>query len=50
MTLITYESIKKDEAIRIYITRADESLAALGYTNVYEFGGINYWTGETVGE
>ena len=32
MTLITYESIKKDEAIRIYITRADESLAALGYT------------------
>ena len=32
MTLITYESIKRDEAIRIYITRADESLAALGYT------------------
>ena len=32
MNLITYESIKKDEAIRIYITRADESLAALGYT------------------
>ena len=30
--MITYESIKKDEAIRIYITRADESLAALGYT------------------
>ena len=30
--MITYESIKRDEAIRIYITRADESLAALGYT------------------
>ena len=30
--MITYESIKNDEAIRIYITRADESLAALGYT------------------
>ena len=30
--MITYESIKKDEAVRIYITRADESLAALGYT------------------
>ena len=30
--MITYESIRKDEAIRIYITRADESLAALGFT------------------
>ena len=30
--MITYESIKHNEAIRTYITRADESLAALGYT------------------
>ena len=30
--MITYESIRKDEAIRTYITRADESLAALGFT------------------
>ena len=30
--MITYESIKSNEAIRTYITRADESLAALGYT------------------
>ena len=30
--MITYESIRKAEAIRIYITRADESLAALGFT------------------
>ena len=30
--MITYESIRHDEAIRTYITRADESLAALGFT------------------
>ena len=30
--MITYESIRKDKAIRTYITRADESLAALGFT------------------
>ena len=30
--MITYESIKKNETIRTYITRADESLAVLGYT------------------
>lgn len=29
---MTYEEIKKDEAIRAYIIRADESLAALGFT------------------
>lgn len=28
--------------------QAAEKLAALGYTNVLEFGGINQWTGETV--
>ena len=30
--MLTYEQIKKNEAIRIYIIRADESLGALGYT------------------
>ena len=30
--------------------QAAEKLAAMGYTNIYEFGGINTWTGETVTE
>ncbi|MDD4842885.1 MAG: HD domain-containing protein [Anaerotignum sp.] len=30
--MITYEEIRKDEGIRTYIKKADESLAALGYT------------------
>ena len=30
--MLTYEEIRKSEAIKIYITRADESLGALGYT------------------
>ncbi|MGM9680094.1 MAG: HD domain-containing protein [Eubacteriales bacterium] len=30
--MITYEQIRKDPAIRVYITRADESLSAMGYT------------------
>ena len=30
--------------------QASEKLAALGYTNIYEFGGINDWAGETVHE
>ena len=30
--MVTYEDIKKDSAIRAYITAADESLSALGYT------------------
>ena len=30
--------------------QASEKLAAMGYTNIYEFGGINTWTGETVTE
>ena len=30
--------------------QAAEKLAALGYTNIYEFGGINEWTGDTVSE
>ena len=28
--------------------QASQKLAELGYTNVYDFGGINDWTGETV--
>ena len=30
--------------------QASEKLVALGYTNIYEFGGIIDWTGETVHE
>ena len=30
--------------------QASEKLAALGYTKIYEFGGIIDWTGETVSE
>ena len=30
--------------------QASQKLAALGYTNVVEFGGINDWPGETVRE
>ena len=30
--MITYEDIKNSKAIRTYITRADESLRELGYT------------------
>ena len=30
--MLTYEQIKKSEAIKTYITRADESLGALGFT------------------
>ena len=28
--------------------QAAEKLASMGYTNIYEFGGINTWTGEIV--
>jgi len=31
--MITYDQIIKDQSIRTYIIRADESLAALGYTD-----------------
>lgn len=27
--------------------QASQKLADMGYTNIYEFGGINEWTGET---
>lgn len=46
----------KDQMILVYCRsgnrskQASEKLAALGYTNVYEFGDINDWTGEIVSE
>ena len=42
----------KDQMILVYCRsgnrskQASEKLAQLGYTNVYEFGGINNWQGE----
>ena len=44
----------KDQLILVYCRsgnrskQTSEKLAALGYTNVVEFGGINSWPGETV--
>ena len=44
----------KDRLILVYCRsgnrskQASEKLAALGYTNIVEFGGINDWPGETV--
>ena len=32
MTMLTFEQIRKDEKIKTYIKKADESLAALGFT------------------
>ena len=46
----------KDQLILVYCRsgnrskQASEKLAALGYTNVAEFGGINSWPGKTVSE
>ena len=46
----------KDQLILVYCRsgnrskQASEKLAALGYTNIVEFGGINDWHGETVTE
>jgi len=31
--LLTYQELKNNEAVRVYIQRADESLSALGYTD-----------------
>ena len=48
------ELLDKDQLILVYCRsgnrskQASEKLVALGYTNIYEFGGINDWTGETV--
>ena len=50
------ELTRKDQMILVYCRsgnrskQASEKLVKLGYTNIYEFGGINDWTGETVGE
>lgn len=47
---------KKDQLILVYCRsgnrskQASEKLAEIGYSNIYEFGGINDWTGETVSE
>jgi rhodanese-related sulfurtransferase len=44
----------KDQLILVYCRSGNRSkqaaakLAALGYTNVVEFGGINIWPGEVV--
>ena len=44
----------KDQMILVYCRsgnrskQASEKLAALGYTNIVEFGGINDWPGDTV--
>lgn len=44
----------KEQLILVYCRsgnrskQASEKLAALGYNNVYEFGGIQSWPGETV--
>ena len=44
----------KDQLILVYCRsgnrskQASEKLAALGYTNIVEFGGINDWSRETV--
>ena len=44
----------KDQMILVYCRsgnrskQASEKLAALGYTNILEFGGINDWPGDTV--
>ena len=47
---------KEDQLILVYCRsgnrskQASEKLAKIGYSNIYEFGGINDWTGETVSE
>ena len=46
----------KDQIILIYCRsgnrskQAAQKLADMGYTNIYEFGGINTWSGEVVTE
>ena len=37
--MLTYESLKKDTAVKAYISAADESLCALGYTE-HSFGHV----------
>lgn len=44
----------KEQIILVYCRsgnrskQASEKLAAMGYSNIYEFGGVNTWEGETV--
>ena len=46
----------KDQLLLVYCRRGNRSkdssqkLADMGYTNVYEFGGIETWTGDVVTE
>ena len=46
----------KDQIILVYCRsgnrskQAAQKLADIGYTNIYEFGGINTWTGEVITE
>ena len=46
----------KDQIILVYCRsgnrskQASQKLADMGYTNIYEFGGINTWTGEVITE
>ena len=46
----------KDQIILVYCRsgnrskQAAQKLADMGYTNIYEFGGINTWTGEVITE
>ena len=46
----------KEQLILVYCRsgnrskQAADKLVVLGYTNIYEFGGINSWPGETVSE
>ena len=45
--MLTYEKIRKSEAIKTYITRADESLGALGFTE-HSFAHVTH-VAETAG-
>ncbi len=45
---MTYEELKRDQAIRVYITKADEALNALGYTE-HSFAHVCK-TAETAGD
>lgn len=45
--MITFEEVKKNEAIRTYISQADESLVALGYTE-HSFAHVTH-VAETAG-
>ena len=52
-TKIATETLPKDKPVALYCRsgnrskQASKKLAALGYTNIVEFGGINDWRGKT---